>query len=348
MIESFNSMKTTIRSRAPLRLGLGGGGTDVAPYSELYGGAVLNATINLYAHCSIELGNDDLQFEALDFKEKHMSTPKFQKLSNPLILHKAVYNRIMIDFNNSRFIPLKISTSCDAPLGSGLGSSSTIVVAMIKAYQHLLQLKLTEYQIAELAFDIERNQCNLLGGKQDQYSATFGGLNFIEFRANEQAIVNSLRLREPVINELEESMLLFYTGISRSSATIISDQTKFQKSPDSVNAMHTIKKTGIEMKDALMKDDLQSFFSIQKSAWSAKKASSSFVSNTLIDSISKDVNAEHAYGLKVSGAGGGGFIIIYCNPLKRVKIQTEIERKYDINVFKFSFTFTGATSWSAR
>lgn len=334
-----------IRSRAPLRLGLGGGGTDVSPYSELYGGNVLNATINLFARCTLSTDTASLTFEALDLGLCVTVTPERQVLEKELVLHKAIYNRMMVDFNNSEYIPLKISTSCDAPFGSGLGSSSTLVVAMIKAYQFLLRLPLDDYEIAHLAFEIERDDCGFLGGKQDQYSATFGGVNFIDFKNNGHVIVNPLRINDQVMAELEDNMILFFTGTSRSSERIISDQVQSLDSESRLSAMHKIKETAVVMKECLLKSDLESYFSIQKNAWDAKKSSSKLVSNSLINSIAEDVMGSGAHGLKVSGAGGGGFMIIYCDPSLRYKVLAILAAKYEGSVFRFGFTIKGAEAW---
>src|SRR6187455_1606941 len=170
------------RSKAPLRIGLAGGGTDVSPYSDLYGGAILNATISLYAHATVEpLADKKIILTATDRQEEEIyDWQKELPINGKLDLLKGVYNRIQKDF----VIPqtgFRLCTFVDAPAGSGLGTSSTLVVAIIGAFVEMLKLPLGDYDIAHMAFEIERNELKLAGGRQDQYAATFGGVNYMEF-----------------------------------------------------------------------------------------------------------------------------------------------------------------------
>lgn len=215
-----------VRSKAPLRLGFAGGGTDIPEYSDVYGGSVLNATINMFAYCTLEERVDNkITFFGLERNEnQYYNTEENFEYNGILDLHKGVYERIINDYNGGRRIALSISTYSDAPSGSGLGSSSTMVVAIIKAFVEYLNLPLGEYDIANLAYEIERIDLKLSGGKQDQYSATFGGFNFIEFNKNNSVIVNPLRIKNWIINEFESSLVIYNTGIVRDSADVIDDQ----------------------------------------------------------------------------------------------------------------------------
>lgn len=216
-----------IRSRAPLRLGFAGGGTDVSPYSDMFGGAILNATITMYAYATIEPRSDGkIVLNSIDRKEKIVVESKEElMIDGKLDLLKGVYNRIVRDFVKSP-LSFELSTCVDAPPGSGLGTSSTLVVAILGAFVEWLKLPLGEYDIAHLAYEIERIDLKYAGGKQDQYAATFGGFNFMEFYANDKVIVNPLRIKSEYINELQFNLLLYYTGTSRLSSKIIEAQMK--------------------------------------------------------------------------------------------------------------------------
>ena len=213
-----------IRSKAPLRLGFAGGGSDVSPYSDLYGGLILNATINLYAYCTIEETDDStVTLVATDLGQS-ASYPLSDSLplDGTLDLHKGVFNRVAKDFGiNPK--ACRITTYSDAPAGSGLGSSSTMVVCILKAFVEWFNLPMGDYEIARLAYQIERVDLGLSGGKQDQYAAAFGGFNFMEFLPDGNVIVNPLRVKRWIVDELESSIVLYYTGASRSSAAIIEE-----------------------------------------------------------------------------------------------------------------------------
>jgi D-glycero-alpha-D-manno-heptose-7-phosphate kinase len=338
-----------IRSKAPLRLGLAGGGTDVSPYSDRYGGCVLNATINMYAHAYISDSEDSntLILEAKDLEVVEIvDLRKPIVLEGKLLLHRAIYKRIMNDFNEGVYIPLKITTYSDAPPGSGLGSSSTMVVSIIEGLRQLLSLPLGEYDIAHLAYEIERIDCRLSGGKQDQYAATFGGFNFIEFYEDDRVIVNPLRIRNFIKNELESSLVLYFTGVSRDSATIIDDQMKSLASMDQsrLEAMHQVKLFAYSIKEQLFKADIKKMAEKFRLSWEAKKSTSASITNTEINSIEKLVLANGALAMKVSGAGGGGFIMIFVDPENKLDVVRALDDRGG-HVKSFEFTSEGVQSW---
>lgn len=341
-------MSLIVRARAPLRLGLAGGGTDVAPYSDIHGGYVLNATLDRYAYAVIKtLDTPVLRFIATD-----QQSEKIKSLSEPLLLngkldlHKAVYKYMIEHYNGGRPIPLELSTFCDAPAGSGLGSSSTLVVVMIRAFAELLNLPLDDYTIARLAFKIERVDCGLQGGRQDQYSATFGGFNFMEFYADERAVINSLRIKTWIICELEASLVLFYTGVSRESARIIADQSSNVKSGsvDAIEAMHGIKREALIMKECLLKGDFEGIVDSMRQGWESKKRSARTVSNPYIDEIYSAAIDAGALSGKVSGAGGGGFMMFFVPTERRMDVIRRLNQ-FDGKVSNCHFTKHGTQAW---
>lgn len=337
-----------IRARAPLRLGLAGGGTDVSPYCDVYGGYVLNATIDRYAYAVIKpLDKPYIRFIATDQqKEKVKAINEPLKLNGTLDLHKAVYNEMVQRYNGGKPIPIELSTFCDAPVGSGLGASSTLVVVMIRAFTELLNLPLDDYAIAKLAFKIERVDCGLQGGRQDQYSATFGGFNFMEFYADERAVINPLRIKNWIICELEASLLLFYTGVSRESARIIADQSDNIKtgSLDAVEAMHGIKHEALSMKECLLKGDFNGIVDSMRQGWESKKRSAKTVSNSHIEKIYNAAVKSGALAGKVSGAGGGGFMMFFVPPDKRMAVIRTLET-FEGQVSNCHFTKHGTQAW---
>jgi D-glycero-alpha-D-manno-heptose-7-phosphate kinase len=338
-----------VHSRSPLRLGLAGGGTDVSPYSDLYGGMVLNATISLYTHCEISPRDDcRVQFIASDFNEQAIyHSSDSIALEGTLLLHKAVYSRIVKQFNRGKALPLDVVTYSDAPSGSGVGSSSALVVCMLAAYRQYLNLPLGEYDIAHLAYEIERIDCGMAGGKQDQYAAAFGGFNFMEFGAEDRVVVNPLRLRRDVVNEFESCLLLYFTGRSRESAKIIEQQISSTQAMDSrtIDAMHQIRAAAINMKEALLRGEIDKALSILGASWESKKRTAKGVSNSHIEEIAQTAISAGASGLKISGAGGGGFMMIAVDPLHRESVIRRL-KPLGGNFFSFGFVVEGVESWT--
>lgn len=340
-----------VRSKAPLRLGLAGGGTDLSPYSEQFGGSVLNATIDMFAHCTIEVLPDDrIEFVAKDL-ERRFDAPlaSYYEPDGAMRLHKAVYNRLVRDHTNGRPLPLRITTYSDAPPGSGVGTSSTMVVSILAAMRELLRLPLGEYDLAQLAYRIEREDVRLSGGKQDQYAAAFGGFNFMEF-FGDKVIINPLRIRDNIVNELHARMLLFYTGHSRSSAEIIEEQIAAVRSQGkALEAMHEVKRVAYEMKERLLKNDVAGVTRLLFESWEAKKSMASSISNSQIDEIAGRALRSGADAVKVSGAGGGGFMMIFVEPEKKFDVIRELTPQHDgPNGFfvKFDFVANGVRSWA--
>ncbi|MDR2143796.1 MAG: dehydrogenase [Treponema sp.] len=338
-----------IRSKAPLRLGFAGGGTDIADYYNSYGGYVLNATVDMYACCTIRPADDGrIVFTASDMDkcEEYGAAPALE-ISGDIPLHTGIYNRIVADYNHGKPLSFSMTTYSDAPAGSGLGSSSTMVVAIIKAFVEWLNLPLGEYDIAALAYRIEREDIGLAGGKQDQYAATFGGFNFMEFYENEKVIVNPLRLKRWIRNELEASLVLYYTGVSRESANIIREQIEHTRRGDRENIenMHELKKQAVLMKEALLKGDFREFSRCLLNGWLAKRNVAVSISNSFLDDLYRFALDNGAESAKISGAGGGGFMMKYSDPCRRIALIRALKDKQGL-VLTPSFTEIGTQAWT--
>jgi len=336
------------RSRAPLRIGLAGGGTDVSPYSDKFGGAVLNATIAHYAHASIEpLNENGIILQALDSKEEQrFEWSNILPINGKLDLLKGVYNRIQKDYG----LPLTnfcLSTYVDAPPGSGLGTSSTLVIAIIGAFAEMLKLPLGEYDIAHYAYEIERKDLQFAGGKQDQYAATFGGVNFMEFYADDKVIVNPLRIKQEYLNELENNLVLYYTSTSRISSEIIKEQQRnvLEENTSSVEAMHQLKEQARMMKEALLKGRLHEIGEVLDYGFQQKRNMAKNISNASIEELYEAVKKAGATGGKISGAGGGGFMIFYCPGNTRYKVIDTLNT-FGGEVKPYRFTKQGLTTWT--
>lgn len=335
------------RSKAPLRIGLAGGGTDVSPYCDLYGGAILNATISLYAYATIEpLPVPQVIIEALDRNEEvvYNLTEKLP-IDGVLDLAAGVYNHIVARFGS---VPsgFRLSTLVDAPAGSGLGSSSTLVVAIIGVFAEWMNLPLGEYDIAQMAYDVERMELAMAGGKQDQYAATFGGVNFMEFYKDNKVIVNPLRIKPEYLYELENNLLLYFTATSRLSSTIIEAQSKnvTNKNKESIDAMHQLKEQAQMMKEAMLKGNIHDIGRILDYGFRYKKQMAKGISNDSLDEVYEAALKAGATGGKISGAGGGGFMMFYCPANTRYEVKKALTA-FGGSISPFQFTERGMVSW---
>jgi len=335
------------RSKAPLRIGLAGGGTDVSPYSDLYGGAILNATVSLYAYAHIEpVAEKKIVLQAMDRHEvQEYDWCTKLPVDGKLDLLKGVYNRIQQQYGMPE-TGFKLSTFVDAPAGSGLGTSSTLVVAIVGAFAEMLRLPLGEYDIAHLAYEIERNDLKMAGGKQDQYAATFGGVNYMEF-FGDNVVVNPLRIKQQYLFELENNLVLYYTATSRESAKIIEKQSQnvVSKQEKPIDAMHQLKRQAQLMKEALLKGRLHEIGEILDFGFQQKKQMAEGISNTLMDEIYAAAKKAGATGGKISGAGGGGFMTFYCPANSKYAV---IEKLNEFGGFVKNYQFVdhGLTTWT--
>lgn len=338
------------RAKSPLRIGLAGGGTDVSPYADLHGGAILNACIGMFAYASIIPTEDDqIRLKSLDrneFSEYTNNEPL--PLNGHMDLIKGVCNRIIRDFCSGKKLSFILETFVDAPAGSGLGSSSTLVVTILKAFAEWLNLPFGEYDLAHLAYDIERVEMNQAGGRQDQYAAAFGGVNFMEFYSNDRVIVNPLKIKEAYLHELELNLVLYYTGTSRLSSRIIETQRSnvLNEQKKSIQAMHELKHQAQMMKEALLKGNLVAIGEILNYGWQQKKNMADGITTPLIDEIYESALDAGATGGKISGAGGGGFMVFYCPANTRYAVINRLN-SFEGKTLNVTFTGIGATSWRA-
>lgn len=340
------------RSKAPFRLGIAGGGTDVSPYSDLYGGAVLNVTIDRFAHATIR-PTDDGKITFIHINDKITRT--FDSVAEiapaeGLELQCGIYNSIVRKFCDGKPLSFELTTQMDVPSGSGLGTSSTLVVAIIGAFTEWLNLPLGKYDIAQYAFEIERIDLGMAGGKQDQYAATFGGVNFIEFREGDRVIVNPLSIKDSTIYEWAMNTVLIFTNQRRKSAKIIEQQMSNvkQKKSGSVEAMHQVKAEAFRVKKALLQDDLATLGDALNTSWINKKKMAEGISNEFIDNIYETAIAAGATGGKISGAGGGGFMFFYCPGNTRYAVEEALSKLEIGEIYDFEFSKEGLTTWTVK
>lgn len=334
-----------IRAKAPLRISFAGGGTDVPPFPEREGGCVLNATIGHCAWGSLKPRDDDrIQMESVDLGVSlSYSVESEMALDGQLDLAKAAIQRL--GAKNSHGFDIFLHS--DAPPGSGLGSSSALVVGLVGLLKEFKNLALTEHEIAHLAYVIEREDLGIQGGLQDQYAASFGGFNFIEFAKN-QIVVNALRIREEVVNELEHNLLLCNTGTTRRSDHIIEDQTRRyrENQENTVLALRQQKQLAVDMKNTLLRRRLDDFGDLLHWAWESKKKFSPKISNPSIDEMYDEARKEGALGGKMTGAGGGGHMLFYCQFEKRHKVA-DVLRRMGLCATELAFDMKGLQTWRA-
>lgn len=338
-----------VRARAPLRLGFAGGGTDLSPYCDEFGGAILNFTINRFAYAFVSERDDGrILFRSKDQGVEESFSHADEVAGAKLALHRGVYQRMMRQYAQGKPLSLTITTAVEAPPGSGLGSSSALVVAMVDAFRAYLDLPLGQYDVARLAFEIERVDLGFSGGKQDQYASAFGGANFMEFFGDGRVIVNPLRLPVRIRNELEASLVTCFSGRSRNSASIIDQQRSAMAHPatGALDALHRLKQDAIEMKGAVLQGDLAEVARILDRSWASKKATASAVSNAHLDELYEFALRSGARAGKVSGAGGGGFMMFVVEPEDRLQL-VEALNGAGARASSVVFTEAGCEAWRA-
>jgi D-glycero-alpha-D-manno-heptose-7-phosphate kinase len=337
-----------IRARAPLRISFCGGGTDVPPYCDERGGVVLSATINRYATATVVPGGQTFTVRSIDYDQSvSYGLEDSFVYDGQLDLAKGVIDH----FRREEKLAggLEVTLHNDAPPGSGLGSSSAITVALVSAIVELQRLPIDDYQIADLAYRIERVEVGIKGGKQDQYATTFGGFNLIEFHPGGTVLVVPLRLRPETLWELEHSLVFAYVGGGHFSDHIIENQVRNYETrrTESIHAMDRLKVLTQDMKRALLVGDLCEFGELLHLAWESKRQMAKGITNPAIDDLYDGAVRAGALGGKMSGAGGGGFMLFVCDPLRRYAVQ-EALRKAGSQIVNLTFVEPGVRTWTLR
>jgi len=326
---------------------LAGGGSDVPPFCHEEGGSVINATIDKFVFAFLEESkNKEILFVNQDLdKVNKYNLNQIKEIDSQKSLIEGVYSYFCKRYNNGNLIALRIETYCEIPFGSGLGTSSTIVVALCELLNNFFNAKLSRYELAKVAYQIERENLGLAGGYQDHFSASFGGINMINIGPENHFNVENLNIKKQTLLQLESSILLAYSGLSRESEKIIIDQKLVYQKDSSISALRNIKHEAIKLKKIILNNDFESLFKIINYGWEQKKKTSKLVSNAYLDDLINTCFEFEAKACKVSGAGGGGFIIIMINPQKKYKLMKFLKTQH---IFMLNFTFVnqGCVSWN--
>jgi D-glycero-alpha-D-manno-heptose-7-phosphate kinase len=301
-------------------------------------------TINKYAFAALELQSNAIEIDAKDIwlKKKYEISPVLD-YDGQLDLLKGIYNVIVKRYNGGRGFGFRLVTWSDVPMGSGLGGSSAIAVSTLKAFLVALGIELDSYEFAKLAYEIERLEVGLKGGKQDQYAAVFGGCNFMEFGREDRVLINPLRVQKKVSAELESSLLLHFSGQSREGERIIRQQIE-GFSDSRLNHMRKLKADAHKMKECLLQGSIAGIAEVMNGSWESKKLTADGVTNPMIDEIYEAGRASGAMAGKVSGAGGGGFIMFLVDPVKRADVVKALSI-YPGFSETVSFTLEGVEAW---
>ncbi|HYA57048.1 MAG TPA: GHMP kinase [Thermoplasmata archaeon] len=342
-----------LRSRAPLRISFAGGGTDVSPYPEEKGGAVLNCTIDKFAYVTLQADRSNrggTTVESLDYDLSATYRRASDLIYNgELDLVKAALKVLTPNATPAKSHEnLKLFLHSDAPPGTGLGSSSTMCVALVGAFQHHLREPWTSYDVAELAYRIEREELGIKGGRQDQYAAAFGGFNFMEFTGR-RTIVNPLKINPEVMNELAYRLLLCYTGTSHYSNDIIAEQQRSytEKRGETVEALDATKQLAIDMKNELLRGNIDEMGRLLDEGWAFKKRFTDGISNETVDAIYARAREAGALGGKLVGAGGGGYILLFCDFARKAKVAKAVQDAGG-RVTEFALEMNGLQTWAVR
>jgi D-glycero-alpha-D-manno-heptose-7-phosphate kinase len=326
--------------RSPVRISFAGGGTDLPAYYEQFGGAVLSAAINKYFYTilgkrtdgRIQVISSDLRvFE--NWSDIVNMEVKGSGLEIPLATLKDLGSNISVD----------LFLASEIPPGTGLGSSASVCVNILKTLTSYLHMPISKYELAERAFHIARSTLGRHVGKQDEYAAALGGLNFITFERDGSVQVEPLDLDPEVLNQLQARLKLFFTGSSHHSWSILEEQEQSTRTQAgaTLDALHEVRSLAEAMRQSLLKGNLTSFGALLDEAWHAKKRVSSRISNPRIDQLYALARRHGAAGGKITGAGGGGFMLLYCEQSCQDAVRNAMAAE-GIHEMTFDFDFQGA------
>jgi D-glycero-alpha-D-manno-heptose-7-phosphate kinase len=326
--------------RSPVRISFGGGGTDLPSYYERFGGAVVSAAINKHFYTVLEKRNDGkIQIISADLRtvETWQDIARMEVRGNALEIPLAVIKEFGCNVSVNLFLASEI------PPGTGLGSSASVCVNLTKVLATYNRVFLSKYELADRAFHVA---CNVLGrpvGKQDEYASAFGGLNFISFHQDGTTHVEPLNLEPGLLRELQSNLLLFFTGASHHSWTILEEQDESTRRTDSgtVEYLHEIRKLTEPMKAALIAGRLSEFGLLLHQGWEIKKQLSSKMSNARINEMYESALRNGAVGGKITGAGGGGFLLLFCQQQQQEAVRKALVA-LGAQEMGFDFDFQGA------
>ena len=344
----FRKAKKECRTIAPLRIAFAGGGTDLKTYYSEHGGNVLNTTISLRVEITICITEENKnEYYSMDTGQNASYPLKSNELSNSnCFLLRNIHQLVCNDYPELNRIPLQITSYSQVPYGSGLGTSSTICVALIQSLLKLIDLELTPHELAKYAYELERDKLQIKGGCQDHYAAAIGGINYMEINDNE-ITSNTLKLNEELLSELEISTVIAMGSMSRSSSEIIEKQNNSLMQSDNaitLNSLHSTKEIAMKLKNCLIKQDLDLFFQITKELWDIKRNFASCIIPKQYEVLRNNLISIGAHSCKISGAGGGGFITVFCDPKQKKKISDHLKES-NFDIYPCNFTNNGSKSW---
>lgn len=319
-----------IITRSPLRITLGGGGTDLPSYYREHGGFLIAAAIDKYVYVTVMRPFTPGIF----LKYSHLE----QVNSIDEVEHRLIREALReLDFKTPQ---LEITTLADIPAGTGLGSSGSFTTALLKALHAHRRRLVHPAELAELACDIEMNRLAEPVGKQDQYIAAFGGVTCFTFHPDDSVVAEPLRMPMDALFDLEDNLLLFFTGFSRSAGSILADQKKRSEKHDAgmLANLHDVKELGFRSQQALLKADMPAFGALMHEQWEQKKRRSGGMSNSRIDEWYELGRQNGAIGGKLVGAGGGGFLLFYSEDHRRLRNAMS---KAGLEEVRFRFDFEG-------